>query len=154
MVTRTTAQSALPGIAVSCTNEERGSYGRKINVEGSAANADCFLEPARNLDLRLRVRPVAVDDFPLPLDLRIHGRRIPPHGHRVTNGTAAVTYQVVRQDRGVAGAIHPRVDHLVAIELHQALDWLERLLHRVEAIDTLQVHGIEIRHVTSIQGQV
>src|SRR5262245_64380022 len=47
-----------------------------------------------------------------------------------------------------------RTNHFVTIDLHQAFDRLERLPHRIDAIDPPFTHGIEIRHVASIDLKV
>src|SRR5215203_2746641 len=76
-------------------------------------NSSRCLRP-RRLRLCLDVRPVAVDDSPSALELRVDLGRIP--AGQFTFGTVrqlAVVDQVERQDRYFAMALNLRVDELV-----------------------------------------
>src|SRR5712691_2287392 len=100
------------------------------------------------VQFRLGIRPMGVDDLPIPVDPPINLCTIPTNSHLFFSIRPFDSIDKVEgQDGNIAIALNLWINHFVTVDPNLASGGKYVFLHRCQAVDALFSSWIEIRHV-------
>src|SRR5579871_4601775 len=109
---------------------------------------------ARLLQFRLDVRPMVVDDLPLPFEPRIDLGRVPANRRLPSIRQPGGADQVIAQYRYFAMHLHLGIDHFVAVNPECAGQRSQQFRQRCQPVDAFLLGWVEISDLRRIDLEV